>query len=95
MFVTADNFLQYTVMAFVLKNTPATFQRLINIVLGDVPNCSAYLDDLVIYLHNWTANMHTLCTVFERLEQAALTLNLAKRDFAQATVSCLGKQVGH
>lgn len=57
-----------------------------------MPNCSAYLDDLVIYLHNWTAKLHTLCTVFE---QAALTLNLAKRDFAQATVSCLGKQVGH
>ena len=38
-FVTPDNFLQYTVMAFGLKNAPATFQRLINNVVGDVPGC--------------------------------------------------------
>ncbi len=30
-FVTPDNFLQYSVMAFRMRNAPATFQRLINI----------------------------------------------------------------
>ncbi len=35
-FVTPDNFLNYTVMAFGLRNAPATFQRLMNTILGDV-----------------------------------------------------------
>lgn len=52
-FVTSDHFLQYTAMAFGLRNVPATFQRLVDIVLADVPNYSAYLDDLVIYSADW------------------------------------------
>lgn len=48
-FVTPDNFLQYTVMAFGMRNAPATFQRLVNIVLSGLSGCEAYLDDLVIY----------------------------------------------
>ncbi len=52
-FVTPDHFLQYTVMAFGMKNAPATFQRLMNIVLGDVPQCNVYLDDIVVYSNDW------------------------------------------
>lgn len=48
-FVTPDSFLQYSVMAFGMRNAPATFQRLINIVLAGVPKCNAYLDDLVVF----------------------------------------------
>lgn len=51
-FVTPDSFLQYTVMPFGMCNAHATFQRLVNIVLADVPNCTAYLDDLVVYSSN-------------------------------------------
>lgn len=49
-FVTPDAFLQYNVMAFGLRNAPAILQRLVNAVLANVPNCSAYLDDLVVYI---------------------------------------------
>lgn len=93
-FVTPDSFLQYTVMAFGMRNAPATFQRLINIVLSGVPNCEAYLDDLVIYTDTWDDHLKVLETVFQRLEQANLTINLAKCEFGKATVTYLGKQVG-
>ncbi len=53
-FLTPDNFLQYTAMAFGLRNASANFQRLVNIVLHDVSNCNAYLDDLVLYSLSWT-----------------------------------------
>lgn len=43
-FVIPDDFLQYTVIG----NAPATFQRLMNIVLSGLPFCEAYLDDLVV-----------------------------------------------
>lgn len=38
--------------------------------------------------------MLSLKTVFERLAEASLTLNLAKCEFGKATVTYLGKQVG-
>lgn len=93
-FVTPDYFLQYSVMAFGMRNAPATFQRLVNIVLAGVPNCNAYLDDLVVYSSDWKEHIALLRTVFERLANASLTLNLAKCEFGQATVTYLGKEVG-
>ncbi|KAL1246561.1 hypothetical protein QQF64_034606 [Cirrhinus molitorella] len=44
-FVTPDSLLQYSVLAFGMRNAPATFQRLMNTVLADVENCVVYLDD--------------------------------------------------
>ncbi|XP_067261173.1 uncharacterized protein [Chanodichthys erythropterus] len=93
-FVTQDDFMQYCVMAFGMRNAPATFQRLINIVLAGVRNCNAYLDDLVIYSSSWSAHVATLREVFERLRNASLTLNLSKCEFGQATVTYLGREVG-
>ncbi len=80
-FVTPDDFMQYCVMAFGMRNAPATFQRLINLILTGVPNCNAFLDDLVIYSTDWSEQVSTLHEVFKLLENASLTLNLAKCDF--------------
>uniref|UniRef100_A0A8B9H0C2 ribonuclease H n=1 Tax=Astyanax mexicanus TaxID=7994 RepID=A0A8B9H0C2_ASTMX len=93
-FVTPDSFLQYSVMPFGLRNAPATFQRLMWKVLANVKNCEAYLDDLVSYSETWEEHLKILRTVFERLKEASLTLNLAKCEFGKARVSYLGKQVG-
>ncbi|XP_036419554.1 uncharacterized protein LOC118803140 isoform X1 [Colossoma macropomum] len=93
-FVTPDSFLQYTVMAFGMKNAPATFQRLMNQVLFDVSHCEAYLDDVIIYTETWDEHLSVLRTIFQRLDAASLTLNLAKCEFGKATVVYLGKEVG-
>ncbi len=52
-FVTPDDFLNYTVMAFGMRNAPATFQRLMQKVLSGVKSCEAYLDDVVVYSDSW------------------------------------------
>lgn len=93
-FVTPDNFLQYSVLAFGMQNAPATFQRLMHKVLANIPNCAAYLDDIVIYSDGWQEHLQSLEHVFQHLEEALLTLNLAKCEFAKAVVTYLGKQVG-
>ena len=93
-FVTPDHFLEYTVMAFGMCNAPATFQRLVNVVLSGVPNCNAYLDDLIVYTRSWEEHVQVLEQVFTRLRSAKLTLNLAKCDFGEATVTYLGRRVG-
>ena len=64
-------------------------------VLSGIPNCTAYLNDLVVYSNTWSEHIQILTLVFERLAKASLTLNLAKCDFGKATVTYLGKQVGH
>ncbi len=92
-FVTPDNLLQYTVMAFGLRNAPATFQRLMNRVLSGIPNCDAYLDNIVVYTSDWNEHLKTLRVVFDHLQAFLLTLNLAKCKFGKATVTYLGKQV--
>uniref|UniRef100_A0AAY4AYL3 Gypsy retrotransposon integrase-like protein 1 n=1 Tax=Denticeps clupeoides TaxID=299321 RepID=A0AAY4AYL3_9TELE len=93
-FVTPDNFLEYTVMPFGLRNAPATFQRLMAKVLCGIKNCDAYLDDIIVYSSTWSEHIHTLTAVFKRLQDASLTLNLAKCEFGKATVTYLGKEVG-
>ena len=93
-FVTPDYFLQYTVMAFGMCNAPATFQRLVNTVLQNLPNCTAYLDDLVIYSSTWEDHVKTIRQVFSRLAKASLTINLAKCEFGKACVTYLGHEVG-
>ncbi len=74
-----------------MRNAPATFQRLMHIV----PNCDAYLDDIVIYSETWEDHLNTLKMFFERLESASLTLNLTKCEIGKATITYLGKKVGH
>lgn len=93
-FVTPDAFLQYKVMPFGVRNAPATFQRLVNRVLGGVPGCEAYLDDIVVHSVSWDEHIEQLNLVFQRLAEANLTINLAKCEFAKATVVYLGKIVG-
>lgn len=93
-FVTPDNFLQYTVLAFGMRNAPATFQRLMQKVLSDVPKCEAYIDDVVLYSDSWVEHMDNLELLFTRLSDASLTVNLAKCEFAKGEVTYLGKKVG-
>lgn len=82
-------------MPFGVRNAPAAFQRLMNLVLGNVKNCNVYLDDVVVYSSDWASHIPSLTEVFLQLVNASLTLNLAKCKFGKATVTYLGKQVGH
>lgn len=93
-FVTPDNFLQYRVMPFGVRNAPASFQRLVNRVLAGMQGCDAYLDDVVLYSSNWTHHLHQIRELFSRLATANLTVNLAKCEFGKASVTYLGKIVG-
>ena len=43
-------------MFFGMKNSPATFQRLVNKVISGLDGCDAYIDDVII--HNNTFEDH-------------------------------------
>ena len=77
-----------------MKNSSATFQRMILSILQGLLGCEAYTDDVIIYSMNWEDHKHTMKEIFARLKQAHLTINLAKCDFIHATVEYLGHVVG-
>ena len=93
-FVTPDGLYQYKVMPFGMQNAPATFQRLINHIIRDVPGCEAYIDDVIIYSDRWEDHVKQIHAFFECLKAANLTINLCKSEFGHACVTFLGHVVG-
>ena len=93
-FITPDGLFQYKVMPFGMKNSPATFQRLINKVISGLENCEAYIDDVIIYSDTFEDHLQRIRAFFNRLSDAKLTVNLAKSEFCHATLTFLGHVVG-
>ena len=65
-----------------------------NHVIVDLEGCVIYIDDAVIYSDTWEEHLQRIRAFLDRLAQANLTVNLAKREFAQAYVIYLGHVVG-
>ena len=93
-FVTPDGLYQCKVMPFGMKGAPATFQRLMNQVISGLPNCVAYIDDVLVFSDTWEEHLQHLRDLFTRLREANLVINLKKTVFAKATVTYLGHVVG-
>ena len=93
-FATPNGLYQYKVMPFGMKNSPATFQRLVNNVICGLDGCDAYIDDVIIYSDSWSDHLQRIRQFFDRLSKAKLTVNLAKTEFCHATVTFLGHLVG-
>jgi hypothetical protein len=68
---------QLRVMPFGLHSAPATFQRLMDRVMGPEldPYCFAYLDDIVVLGETFEQHLEVLQEVFRRLRAANLRLN--------------------
>ncbi len=65
-----------------------------NRVLKGLKGCSVYIDDILLYTESWEEHVQLLEEVFRRLDDANLTVNLAKSNFVQADVEYLGFKVG-
>jgi hypothetical protein len=71
-FVTPDGLYQCNVMPFGMKNSQATFQRMMK---QDLAGVETYVDDIVVYSDTWE-HLSRLHHMFERLKAAILTVNL-------------------
>lgn len=65
-----------------------------NKVVSRLVGCAVYLDDVVINSDSWEDHLQRILAQFDHLARASLTINLAKCEFAKATITYLGKVVG-
>ncbi|XP_069162585.1 uncharacterized protein [Procambarus clarkii] len=93
-FATPDGLYQYKVLPFGMKNSRSCFQRMMNAVLRGMEGCAVYIDDIVVYADSWKQHMNRLTELFQRLEEANLTVNLTKSEFGKARLEYLGFAVG-
>ncbi|CAH8545954.1 unnamed protein product, partial [Dicrocoelium dendriticum] len=82
-------------MPFGLCNAPATFRRLLLMVLENLKNVVVYGDDIVIFSETEEDHGALLAAVLQRLEEAGLKLSRKKSQIAQKSIVCLGHIVGN
>ncbi|CEP06964.1 hypothetical protein [Parasitella parasitica] len=90
--VTATSTYIFHTMGMGMKNCPAIFQALMDKVLGDMRYRVAigYQDDVILYSLTWEQNLKDLNQLLQRLQDANLTINLDKCEFAVEKVKFLG-----
>ena len=79
-------------MPFGLVNAPATFQRLMETLFGDLhwQGVLIYLDDILIHAETQEEALKLLDIVMTRLEEANLTIKLKKCSFFPSEIEYLG-----
>ena len=60
-------------MPFGLKNSAATFQRMMNKIIAGLLGTDCYIDDIVVYSMSWESHLEYLRALFERLLEFGLT----------------------
>ena len=91
-FVTRMGLYQFKVMPFGLTNAPATFERLMEMVLTGLQwqQLQVYLDDVIVFGCIFIIALYNLMCVFERFRKAKLKIKAKKCSLFQTRVAFLG-----
>ncbi len=93
-FSTPSGHWHYRTLPFSLHGAPATFQRMMDILLRPYQSyAAAYLDDVVIHSEAWEDHLDRLRRVLSELRRAGLTANPSKCNLALSEAKYLGFQV--
>lgn len=94
-FTTKFGHFEFRVMPFGLCNAPASFQRMMNIVLRPYIGkfCCCYLDDILIYSRTEQEHAEHLHAVLKALAEAHLHAKLEKCEFGMRWIKFLGHVV--
>ena len=95
-FTTGKGHYEFNVMPFGLSNAPATFQRLMDLVLAgrlQYEQCLVYLDDVIVFSSTFEEHTSRLRSVFDRLVKAGLKLKSTKCHLFCKSVRYLGHVV--
>ena len=91
-FCTTEGLYQFKVMPFGLCNAPATFQRLMDLVLSGLQwsHCLVYMDDIIVLGRTFKEHLSNLQVVLQRLREAGLKLKPSKCSFFMHEIQYLG-----
>ena len=94
-FITPEGLYEWVRMPMGLSNSPATFQRAMNMVLSGLNwiTCIVYVDDIICFSKTFNEHLERLEEIFIRLTGAGLTLKLKKCNFLAKEVEYLGHVV--
>ena len=94
-FASYKGLFQFKVLPFGLSNSPASFMRLVQVVLHGMTfeQCLAYLDDIIVIGSTFDSALENLKLVFERFREANLKFKPSKCSLFQKHVSYLGHVV--
>lgn len=75
-----------------LKNSPSTFQRVMDNVLRGLQNdiCLVYLDDIIVFSTSLQEHMVNLEKVFQRLRESNFKIQMDKSEFLKLETAYLG-----
>src|SRR2546430_15478915 len=95
-FITHEGLYEWVVMPFGLTNAPATFQRTMQLVLGELFYTIApvYIDDIIVHSETFGNHLNDLEQVFERIKGANLKLGPEKCKFCFGEIKFLGHIIG-
>jgi len=94
-FVCHEGAHEYKRMPFGLMNTPATFQRALDMILSGVKwkSCLISLDDVIVYSKTEEEHVGHVDRVLRLLRDAGVTLRLPKCRIFRKTVEYLGHEI--
>ena len=94
-FCVPQGLFEFKVLPFGLNNAPATFQRLMDLLLSGLKwnSCLVYLDDVIIFVRTFEEHLFRLKEVFRRFREAGLKLKPSKCSFCRSQVYFLGHVV--
>ena len=77
-------------MPFGLRNAGITFQWMMDQILGNLPYCFVYIDDILVFSPNLTSHVQHLRDVLELCHVHGLRIGLGKCEFAVSKTEFLG-----
>ena len=87
--------MQWRPMPFGLVNAPATFCRLMRIVLHDKPGLLSYFDDTLLHSRTWDEHILGLRLLLSTLRGHGLTVNPSKLVIGLTSIHFLGHSVSN
>ena len=94
-FLTREGLWQFKVMPFGLCNAPATFERLMEMILRGLlwKRCLVYIDDIIAYGRDFEDTLENLSLVLQRIKDAGLKLKPKKCELFTEEILYLGFKV--
>ena len=92
-FVTDKGSFVFLKMPFGMKNSGATFNRMMRTLLDRLENTESYIDDILIHTETWNQHILTLDKLFFRIKQAGLTVRPSKCVVGETNINFLSHVV--